>query len=48
MLPLIDPGGHLTCLMIVLYSLALLPLGLAVTFAGLAGYLFGACLSCWG
>ena len=42
MLPLIDPGGHLTCLMIVLYSLALLPLGLAVTFAGLAGYLFAA------
>ena len=42
MLPLIDPRGHLTCLMIVLYSLALLPLGLAVTFAGLAGYLFGA------
>jgi protoheme IX farnesyltransferase len=42
MLPLVDPGGHLTCLMIVLYSLALLPLGLAVTFAGLAGYLFAA------
>jgi protoheme IX farnesyltransferase len=42
MLPLIDPRGHLTCLMIVLYSLALLPLGLAMTFAGLAGYLFGA------
>ena len=42
MLPLIDPAGHLTCLMIVLYSLALLPLGLAVTFVGLAGYLFGA------
>lgn len=42
MLPLIDPRGHLTCLMIVLYSLALLPMGLAVTFAGLAGYLFGA------
>jgi protoheme IX farnesyltransferase len=42
MLPLVDPRGHLTCLMIVLYSLALLPLGLAVTFAGLAGYLFGA------
>jgi len=42
MLPLIDPQGHLTCLMIVLYSLALLPLGLAVTFAGLAGYLFAA------
>ena len=42
MLPLIDPRGHLTCLMIVLYSLALLPLGLAVTFTGMAGYLFGA------
>jgi protoheme IX farnesyltransferase len=42
MLPLIDPCGHLTCLMIMLYSLALLPLGLAVTFAGLAGYLFAA------
>ena len=42
MLPLIDPRGHLTCLLIVLYSLALLPLGLAVTIAGLAGYLFGA------
>jgi heme o synthase len=42
MLPLIDPLGHLTCLMIVLYSLALLPLGVAVTVAGLAGYLFGA------
>ena len=42
MLPLIDPQGHLTCLMIVMYSLALLPLGLAVTFAGLAGYLFAA------
>jgi protoheme IX farnesyltransferase len=42
MLPLIDPSGHLTCLMIVIYSLALLPLGVAVTVAGLAGYLFGA------
>lgn len=42
MLPLIDPQGHLTCLMIVLYSLALLPLGMAVTFCGMAGYLFGA------
>ena len=42
MLPLIDPQGHLTCLMIVLYSLALLPLGLAITFSGLAGYLFAA------
>jgi heme o synthase len=42
MLPLIDPLGHLTCLMIVLYSLALLPLGLTMTIAGFAGYLFGA------
>jgi protoheme IX farnesyltransferase len=42
MLPLIDPLGHLTCLMIVLYSLAMLPLGLAVTFTGQAGYLFAA------
>jgi protoheme IX farnesyltransferase len=42
MLPLIDPRGHLTCLMIVLYSLALLPAGLVVTFSGMAGYLFGA------
>ena len=53
MLPLVDPRGHLTCLMIVLYSLALLPLGLAVTFTGLAGYLFAMSLllglggSCW-
>ena len=42
MLPLIDPRGHLTCLMIVIYSLALLPVGVAVTVVGLAGYLFGA------
>jgi protoheme IX farnesyltransferase len=42
MLPLIDPLGHLTCLMIVLYSLALLPMGLAVTFSGVAGYPFAA------
>jgi protoheme IX farnesyltransferase len=42
MLPLIDPQGHLTCLMIVLYSLALMPLGLVVTLSGLAGYLFAA------
>jgi protoheme IX farnesyltransferase len=42
MLPLIDPLGHLTCLMIVLYSLAMLPLGLAVTFTGVAGYPFAA------
>jgi protoheme IX farnesyltransferase len=42
MLPVIDPTGRLTCLLIVLYSLALLPLGLALTFCGVAGCLFGA------
>ncbi len=42
MLPVIDSNGRLTCLLIVLYSLALLPLGLMLTFCGVAGYLFGA------
>jgi heme o synthase len=42
MLPLTDTGGRLTCLMIVLYSLALMPLGLAATFCGMSGYLFAA------
>ncbi len=42
MLPVGDPSGRFTCLTIVLYSLALLPLGLAATFWGIAGYLFGA------
>ena len=42
MLPVIDPTGRLTCLMIVVYSLALLPLGLVLTLCGVAGYLFGA------
>ena len=42
MLPLIDPQGHLTCLMIVLYSLALLPMGLVLMVAGVAGFPFAA------
>lgn len=42
MLPVIDPTGRLTCLMIVLYSLALLPLGIAVSAAGVAGWVFAA------
>lgn len=40
MLPVLDPQGRLTCLMIVLYSLALLPLGIAAAFVGVAGFLF--------
>lgn len=40
MLPVLDPTGRLTCLMILLYSLALMPLGLVVTLCGMAGYLF--------
>jgi len=42
MLPVVDPTGRMTCKMIVLYSLAMLPLGLVVATAGLAGYLFAA------
>ncbi len=40
MLPIIDPSGRTTCQLIVLYSLALIPLGLAATIAGLAGWLY--------
>ena len=42
MLPVIDPTGRMTCQMIVLYSLAMLPLGLVVAMCGLAGSLFAA------
>jgi protoheme IX farnesyltransferase len=42
MLPVVDPTGRLTCLAIVLHSLALLPLGLAMMLFGMAGSLFGA------
>ncbi len=40
MLPLVDPAGRTTCWMALLYSLALIPLGLAVSAAGLAGLPF--------
>jgi protoheme IX farnesyltransferase len=42
MLPVVDPRGRLTCLAIILWWLALLPLGLVVAFRGVAGWLFAA------
>jgi heme O synthase-like polyprenyltransferase len=42
MLPLIDPSGRATALMVVLYTLALLPVGLAASLAGLAGWVSAA------
>lgn len=41
MLPLVDAGGSATCRMLVLYSLALMPMGLAAAIAGLTGLVFG-------
>lgn len=40
MLPAVDPGGQLTGALSALYSLALLPLGIAFALAGLAGPTF--------
>ena len=40
MLPVIDQSGNLTCFVIILYSVLLLPLGLAVAFMGLAGAVY--------
>ena len=42
MLPVLDPLGRLTCLAIILWWLALLPLGLVVAFCGVSGWLFAA------
>jgi heme o synthase len=42
MLPVVDPSGRLTGLTIILYWLALMPLGLVAAICGLAGYLFAA------
>ena len=44
MLPSIDPTGRLTCTSTLLYALALLPIGVAATVVGIAGwgYAFGA------
>ena len=40
MLPSLDPTGMLTCNLVVLYTAALLPLALATTIAGIAGWTF--------
>lgn len=40
MLPLTDRDGRMTCNITLIYSLALLPLGLAYYLGGLTGYLF--------
>ncbi len=37
MLPLVDRNGHLTCRIIVVYCLALLPIGVAFSLAGITG-----------
>jgi protoheme IX farnesyltransferase len=42
MLPIVDPDGHATVLMVILYSLALLPVGLVVTLSGMAGWTYAA------
>lgn len=42
MLPIIDPTGRVTVLMITLYTIALLPVALVATFSGMAGWAFGA------
>jgi len=41
MLPVIDPTGRLTCPLIVLYCITLLPVGLAISFYGVAGWFYG-------
>ncbi|MDQ7007877.1 MAG: heme o synthase [Acidobacteriota bacterium] len=40
MLPISDPSGAVTCWMALLYSLALVPVGLAATAAGMAGWVY--------
>jgi heme o synthase len=40
MLPVIEERGRITMLMVVLYALALVPISLALTLAGLAGWAF--------
>jgi hypothetical protein len=42
MLPVIDRAGRLTTLMVLLYSLALLPVGLTSTLLGITGKVFPA------
>jgi protoheme IX farnesyltransferase len=40
MLPLVDREGQATCRLVLLYSLAILPIGLAFPLAGLAGWIY--------
>jgi protoheme IX farnesyltransferase len=40
MLPSVDPSGRLTCGMVVLYTLALLPASAAVAMVGLSGWVY--------
>ncbi len=42
MLPVVDERGRVTLLMVVLYALALVPISLALTLAGEAGWFFAA------
>ncbi len=42
MLPVVDPHGGITSFLVVLYSLALLPIGLAGTLVGVAGWVYAA------
>jgi protoheme IX farnesyltransferase len=41
MLPVVDPSGRVTGHMVVLYSLALLPVGVLAALGGMTGWLFG-------
>jgi protoheme IX farnesyltransferase len=40
MLPLVDGNGSKTCVSVLLYSLALVPMGFAATLSGMAGWAF--------
>jgi protoheme IX farnesyltransferase len=42
MLPIIDPSGVVTCRAVLMWSVALLPVTLAVSFVGLSGWLYAA------
>jgi protoheme IX farnesyltransferase len=42
MLPVVDTSGRLTCQTIILYSIALLPIGLALSLVGVTGWFYAA------